>query len=360
MKYSPKTVYSTTVKVISQQLTPYIGISTRALSQMKHYVEGCVDEIGWFFTVQQDTQNKRVLYVKECLLFPQEVHATTTEINGERLTQFATELLSQEGGMDLWNELRGWGHSHVNMGVTPSGQDDTQMEFFARAGQPFFVRCIANKKGDIKFDLYDYESGVAFIDVPWIEIPMNAEQKEIMKQIKELQARLDAQREAEEKELKETIEKEIKEKVKKFVSHSNIYSKTYGQGAVGSENFQGATSGGTKTGTSTNKDEENLYSRSRIALTESNLFTFFEYMDLLEIGYLATRIEQVRYIEKMYPENLFTQHELQIILESANYYAKINKKALARETTATKRNNKKEKDDDEYVIHGGKVIKIGD
>lgn len=355
MKYSPKAAYTTTVKVISQQLTPYIGISTKALAQMKHYVEGCVDEIGWFFTVQQDTQNKRVLYIKECLLFPQEVHATTTEINGEKLTQFATDLLSQEGGMDIWNELRGWGHSHVNMGVTPSGQDDTQMEFFARAGQPFFVRCIANKKGDIKFDLYDYESGVSFIDVPWIELPMDAEQSEIMKQIRELQARLDKKREEEEAALKTSIEKEIKEKVRKltYATHSAGYNRVYSRegGIESNSNFHQTTSG-VGIGTQTEKT-----TGGRTALTERNLFDFFDYIELMEIGSLKTRIEQVRYIEQLYPNYAFTQFELSIVLESANYYAKIKSGRITKENkeTKTKKNNKEE---DEYILSNGKVIRI--
>lgn len=51
------------------------------------------------------------------------------------------------------------------MGTNPSGQDDTQMEVFAKAGIPWMLRGIANKEGDIRLDLYLYEYGACIKNI---------------------------------------------------------------------------------------------------------------------------------------------------------------------------------------------------
>ena len=87
--------------------------------------------------------------------------------------------------MDIWNELRGWGHSHVNMGITPSGQDDNQMETFSEGGHPCFLRIIANKKGEFRIDLYDFQQGILYSNLPWWEETTDFE-RAIENQITEL------------------------------------------------------------------------------------------------------------------------------------------------------------------------------
>ena len=72
-------------------------------------------------------------------------------------------------------ELRG--HSHVNMGVGPSGQDDSMiLEFKTR---DFFIRGIFNKKGDIKMDIYDFKNNIKYLDVnPEFESDITDEEKQ--------------------------------------------------------------------------------------------------------------------------------------------------------------------------------------
>ena len=312
MSFIPKQAFPTTVKVISKEVSPYFGVTSIALAKMKCYIDGCTDEIGWFFTASQDVQNSRIYYIKDCYLFPQQVHATTTEIDNDKLTDFATKLLMEENGMDIWNELRGWGHSHVNMGVSPSGQDDNQMEFFSRAGQPFFVRIIANKKGELKIDLYNYETGVAFIDVPWIEVPVEGD-REIVQQIQALQARLDKSREEREKFLKEGIEKEIKEKVSKFVQFSSEYTRpasTYGKDS----NFQRVTTWTSKEAGISNKTLV-TYVNAKLE-TEADVFKDFDLQELKDIGYQPT-IHAMRTMIFEITGKLYNQDELKLITKVA-------------------------------------------
>src|SRR5690606_38028013 len=106
---------------------------------------------------------------------------------------------------------------HVNMGVTPSGQDDLQMKTFKDGGHDWFIRLIANKKGEMKLDIYDYNAGVAYIDVPWMEL-LSEEERAIQNRIDLLYAELDLLQAERDKAYGDAIQAEMKEKVHKIVT----------------------------------------------------------------------------------------------------------------------------------------------
>ena len=189
---------------------PFITISKQAITKMFIYVDECTKEVGWMGTAYRDGQH---IGIDDVYLFDQEVHATTTEITPEGLSDFAMELLNQENGMDIWNNLKMWGHSHVNMGITPSGQDDSQMETFKEGGHDWFIRLIANKRGELKIDLYDYASGVIYLDLPW-QIAEDEEELALLDQIALLQEQLDLLRDEYTSTHKEAVKAEMKVKVR--------------------------------------------------------------------------------------------------------------------------------------------------
>ena len=190
---------------------PLVIISKEALIKMQLYVEGCSNEIGWLGTAIKNNDN--IFFIDDVFLFEQDVHSTTTEITPEGLTAFAEELLQQPNGIEIWNNIKLWGHSHVNMCTHPSVQDDKQMETFSEGGHPWFLRIIANKKGDITIDLYDYEHGIIYSNLPWWEEVSDAE-REIEKQITELKKQLANINLSIIETLKPSIADEIKQKVK--------------------------------------------------------------------------------------------------------------------------------------------------
>jgi hypothetical protein len=78
---------------------------------------------------------------------------------------------------EKYNTVRMWGHSHHSMGVSPSGQDDTQFNTFIERfnGEPinpYFIRVIMNNKGVIKADIYDEETGVRYDNVDVQTMPV--------------------------------------------------------------------------------------------------------------------------------------------------------------------------------------------
>lgn len=202
--------YSGNPKVeIIEELSPFVVINKSALAKMKLFIDGCENEIGWLGTAYREGKN---IYVEDVYLFEQEVHSSTTEITPEGLGKFGEEILKEDNGMEIWNNLKVWGHSHVDMCVSPSVQDCSQMLVFKDSGHNWFLRIIGNKKGVLRFDLYDYEIGVEYNDIPYYEHISKVE-KDIMDRIEELTLSLQLVKESIINELKESVDKEIKEKV---------------------------------------------------------------------------------------------------------------------------------------------------
>lgn len=210
----------TKVEVLSSAM-PYVLIDGDALRTMQLYIEECPDEIGWLCSA---TRSGRAITIHQTYLFEQEVHSTTTEITPDGLAKFGEELLAQPDGMDIWNSIKAWGHSHVNMGITPSAQDNTQMNTFKEGGHDWFVRIIGNKKGDMKIDIYDYEHGIIYTDVPWARIASEQE-GELQAQLSALQKQMDELKKQLLSDAKEPIKEEIKEKVSKLTYTSGSWAK---------------------------------------------------------------------------------------------------------------------------------------
>ena len=220
---------STTTKPTVQVLDkciPAIYINPDALVKMQLFVDGCDDEIGWLGTAYK---NKDYILIDDVFLFDQDVHSTTTEITPEGLSNFAEELLKQSDGVEVWNNMKVWGHSHVRMSVSPSGQDNSQMETFSENGHDWFIRIIANKNGAMRVDLYEYTLGIIYNDLTWYEA-LSAEERKILRQIDELETQLDNLRKDRKKKFEEEIKKDIVKKVKKKSyawSNQNQYGQTY-------------------------------------------------------------------------------------------------------------------------------------
>lgn len=210
MNFKERVKPTTTTRALLSAV-PYILIESQALHKMFQYVDGCADEIGWLGTAYREGKE---ITIKDVYLFDQDVHGTTTEITPEGLSDFAMELMQQPDGVEVWNNLKMWGHSHVNMGVTPSGQDDLQMQTFQQGGHDWFIRLIANKKGELKVDLYDYTTGVIYLDLPW-EALEDFQEEQLRTQIVQLEQQLEALRAQTAQLYAEPIKEEIKVKVRK-------------------------------------------------------------------------------------------------------------------------------------------------
>lgn len=133
---------------IADEDKPTIIVSTEADRKISALVEQCKDEVAWNGTVTYDEDNN-TYYIEDIFVFPQEVTrstATATDDYGLWLSQFSDEEFSK---------LRFHGHSHVNMGVSPSGVDTTFQEDLINTVQDFYIFAIYNKKGDYNVWIYN-------------------------------------------------------------------------------------------------------------------------------------------------------------------------------------------------------------
>lgn len=196
--------------VLLESQAPLIRIDFDALLKMNAYVENCESEIGWLGRVEK---TNGILYVTEVYLFEQEVDGTTTEISPEALSDFAVELLEEKDGVEKWNQIRLWGHSHVHMATCPSYQDDEQMLDFMKTGHDYFLRLISNKKGEVRIDYYDYKNKLCYQNVEW-EISYPAEVTEYIRQMQELEDRFNKFRDR----LIESIQEQVKPEIRALVT----------------------------------------------------------------------------------------------------------------------------------------------
>jgi len=153
------------------------------------------EEIGWLGLVRRDIEENTFTVYRILPIPKQEVHATTTELTPEGQAEMLMKLLETgEITMEETNDIRFWAHSHVNMGTSPSGQDNSQMGALTEnlrseegSVNRYFVRCITNKKSEYNFAIFQYDLGIALTDAPWsMETSINPGREDYWKeQIKE-------------------------------------------------------------------------------------------------------------------------------------------------------------------------------
>jgi hypothetical protein len=135
--------------------TPRVFYTPQAKAIIDYIVAENTGEIGWLGLV--DTIGHDFM-VTDILIPRQTVSATQTDISTNAMTDLAMELMDK--GLDPGKMIY-WGHSHVNMGVTPSGQDESQVEEYLE-NCPVFIRGIYNKRGESKVDVYNLTQNVVF------------------------------------------------------------------------------------------------------------------------------------------------------------------------------------------------------
>lgn len=140
---------------------PTVYYTPEVATQMDFIVAQCTEEVGWLGLVTHYEALDSFL-IHRIMVPEQEVHSTTTEISDEGLEKVALDLI--EEGEDT-SQMYAWYHSHVNMPVNPSSQDELQVAEYLDSC-PIFIRGIVNKKGDSKVDVYYRDHNIAYTCVP--------------------------------------------------------------------------------------------------------------------------------------------------------------------------------------------------
>ena len=128
---------------------PTVYYTTKAWHSIQYLVSRCPQEVGWLGLV--DMLEDGDYLITDIYVPLQTVHGAETDIDEDAMEALFDQIIDE--GNDP-SKLRYWGHSHVNMGVGPSGQDENQLEEYLDACD-WFIRGIYNKQGAAKVDVFD-------------------------------------------------------------------------------------------------------------------------------------------------------------------------------------------------------------
>lgn len=131
---------------------PTIKITLETWVKMKMLVDSFETEIGWlssvFYDAEADTYTVDGVFVPE-----QTVHSAETDMKQEDIVRLQQQLI--EKGLDNYaDNMLCWGHSHVNMPVSPSKTDEETFEESYSTNPDIYIMIIMNKSGAITFDVY--------------------------------------------------------------------------------------------------------------------------------------------------------------------------------------------------------------
>jgi hypothetical protein len=167
--------------LVSHKRAPVVYFSDVAWCKLWIIVDQCQKEVGWYGTVDKLPSGD---YMIEDIFVPEQtVSGVTTDIEPEALGELALQLEQQ--GIDS-SRLRYWGHSHVNMEVSPSATDEEQIEEYLDDCD-WFIRGIHNKRRASKIDVYEVKQSVIFERVQNGTLPLelaDEDKKALLEDIK--------------------------------------------------------------------------------------------------------------------------------------------------------------------------------
>lgn len=117
-------------------------------------------EVAWHGIAKRgEDVSKDEYIISDILVYPQEVTGATVNTDQEKYQMW---LMGHDD--EIFDNIRLQGHSHVNMGVTPSGVDISLYEQILDQldDDMFYIFIIWNKRGDKTIKIYDLAKNVLF------------------------------------------------------------------------------------------------------------------------------------------------------------------------------------------------------
>lgn len=152
------------VNSIRDDRTANLEFTPTAWIKMRALVDAFDTEVQWHATVKR--KNKHTFVVKDILIYPHSATAVTVDVDQEEYNKW---LMSLDD--DTFEACRFHGHSHVNMGVTPSQKDvSTRHKVLNILGDPtsdtdlFYIFVIMNKRGDLNAQIFDLQNNAMYSD----------------------------------------------------------------------------------------------------------------------------------------------------------------------------------------------------
>lgn len=153
-----KISYTKTFGYINRKATVYF--TEMAWLKMQTLIREFDKEVAWHGVAYRgEDESKDEYYITDILVYPQEVTGATVNTDQEKYEMW---LMMHED--DIFNNIRMQGHSHVNMGTSPSGVDTTHQEKILAQLEDnmFYIFMIWNKRGEKNIKIYDLAKNILF------------------------------------------------------------------------------------------------------------------------------------------------------------------------------------------------------
>jgi hypothetical protein len=148
--------------IAAKNLTePSIYITADAYIKMRKLVNDTSTEIGWYGTVTKQPGLDEVYIIDDIIVYPQRVTGVTCEQDDDKMFNFEMSLTTEQV-----NHKRFQGHSHVNMGVTPSGVDEQFYRDLLTQVNDYFIITVTNKREEYTTRFYDIANNIVYSDLP--------------------------------------------------------------------------------------------------------------------------------------------------------------------------------------------------
>lgn len=130
-----------------------------AWMKMQYLIAVFGSECAWHGVVERHAEDKSEFIVKDILVYPQQVTGTTVTTDQTEYEDWMNALDD-----DTFNALKFHGHSHVNMGVTPSSVDNEHQRGIVSQlnDSQFYIFGIFNKSGNRWLKIFDMKRNIAF------------------------------------------------------------------------------------------------------------------------------------------------------------------------------------------------------
>jgi len=136
-----------------------LWLTQEAYRKIVALVMNFTSEVGWHGTVARISD--REFIIEDIFVYPQEVTGATVNTDQKAYSEWLYELDD-----DTFNQIRMQGHSHVNMGVSPSSVDDKHRQQILDQLEPemFYVFMIWNKSLTVHTLIYDMAQNILYED----------------------------------------------------------------------------------------------------------------------------------------------------------------------------------------------------
>lgn len=154
-----KITYTRVLGEVSRKATVFF--TDIAWLKMQALIQEFDKEVAWHGVAKRgDDEAKDEYYITDILVYPQTVSGASVEMDVSKYDEWIRDNIEDERFFNIGMQ----GHSHVNMGTTPSGVDLAHQEEILKqlTDDMFYIFMIWNKSGSSNVKIYDLKKNVLF------------------------------------------------------------------------------------------------------------------------------------------------------------------------------------------------------